>query len=126
LARNIAAVAVAAALLAPATAGAQAVAGGGAAQAQRDARYDLRVFPRVGTPTTTFRATIFEFSLGRVRRGDRVTLTLTPDDLFIRSRPRWCPGSYVGYVYYAGPGFRTPLIGYFSFGVGRAPVSLAP
>jgi hypothetical protein len=150
LARNIAAVAVVAALLTPATAGAQAVTGGSAAQAPK---YDFRVFPRVGTPTTTFRATfkapfpadgvntdytlegvgprrcasVFEFSLGRVRRGDRVVLVLTPDDdLFLRSRPRWCPGSYVGYVYYAGPGFRTPLIGYFSFGVGRSPVSLGP
>jgi hypothetical protein len=153
LARNIAAVAVVAALLTAATAGAQAFTGGGAGQAPESAKYGFRVFPRVGTPATTFRVTftapfpadgrntdytlegvgpprcasLFEFSQGRTRRGDRVVLTLTPDDdLFLRIRPRWCPGSYVGYVYHAGPAFRTPLIGYFSFGVGRSPVSLAP
>jgi hypothetical protein len=153
LARNIAAVAAVAAILAAATAGAQAVTDGSSGQAPQAAKYDFRVFPRVGTPATTFRVTftapfpadgrntdyslegvgpprcasLFEFSTGRTRRGDRVVLTLTPDDdLFLMSRPRWCPGSYIGYVYYAGPGFRTPLIGYFSFGVGRFPVSLTP
>jgi hypothetical protein len=48
------------------------------------------------------------------------------DDLYLRSRRRWCPGSYVGSVYYSNPNLNEPdrFIGYFSFGVGRFPVSL--
>ncbi|MET0513366.1 MAG: hypothetical protein ABW135_16990 [Thermoleophilaceae bacterium] len=127
--------------------------GGGDAQANRGAKYDFRVFPRVGTPTTTFRVTfnapfaadgvdtdytleavgprrcasVFEFTIRPTRRDDRVVLTLTAsDDLFFGNRRRWCRGSYVGYVYYTTPGsLPNKLIGYLSFGVGRFPVSLA-
>jgi hypothetical protein len=53
-----------------------------------------------------------------------MTLTAS-DDLYFGFRRRWCPGAYVGYVYRAnlstGP---ETAIGYFSFGVGRNPVSL--
>jgi hypothetical protein len=125
--------------------------GGGAAQANGGARYDFRVFPRVGKPTTTFRISftapfpairadtdyfleavgprrcpsLFEYAGVRVRRGDRVVLRLTSsDDLYFRSRRRWCRGSYVGFVNWSGPGLQERVIGYFSFGVGRFPVSL--
>jgi hypothetical protein len=154
MARNIAAAALAAALLAAATAGAQAVIDGRDAQADGRARYDFRVSPRVGAAATTFRATfnapfradgnetdyvlegvgprrcasLFEFT-GPVRRGQRVVMRLTPaDDILLPSvRRRWCRGSYVGYVYYQTPGFQpNRFIGYFSFGVGRSPVSLDP
>jgi hypothetical protein len=124
--------------------------GGGAAQANGGARYDFRVFPRVGKPTTTFRISftapfpairadtdyfleavgprrcpsLFEYAGVRVRRGDRVVLRLTSsDDLFFRSRRRWCRGSYVGSVYHSNL-LQDRVIGYFSFGVGRFPVSL--
>jgi hypothetical protein len=71
------------------------------------------------------------------RRGDRVELELTAaNDLFFafqRRRAqgrrdaavRWCRGSYVGYVYWTGLA-TDRFIGYFSFGVGRSPVSLRP
>lgn len=152
--RNLAVVAVLAALTAPASAGAQPPVRGGDTQAEGQAKYNFRLFPRVGRPTTTFRATfkapfpadgantdytlegvgprgcasVFEFTMGRVRRGQRVVLTLTAlDDLYFGFRRTWCRGSYVGYVYYTSPGFQPDrLIGYFSFGVGRPPVSLAP
>jgi hypothetical protein len=117
------------------------------------AKYEFRVSPRVGKPTTTFRVTfrapfradgnetdyvlegvgpprcasLFEFS-GPVRRGDRAVMKLTPanDIILPSSRQRWCRGSYVGYVYYQTPGLQpNKFIGYFSFGVGRIPVSLA-
>ena len=144
----IAAVVLAAAVLtAPATAGGTAQANGGAAN-------DFRVFPRVGTPTTTFRVTftaplatdgdetdytlegvgprrcasLFEFTTRPTRRGDRVVLRLTPsDDIYIPSggRERWCRGAYVGLVYFAN-NVSGPdrYVGSFSFGVGRSPVSL--
>lgn len=129
------------------TALAASLIGGAEAQANGD---DLRVSPRVGTPTTTFRVTftapfrtngvstdytlegvgprscpsLFEFTLRPTRRGDRVVMRLTAfDDLFLGVRRRWCRGSYVGYVYFSAP-LRDVLIGYFSFGVGRSPVSL--
>ena len=124
--------------------------GGADAQANGGARYDFRVFPRVGTPATTFRVaftapfrggvdeytleavgprrcpSVFEFPRGLVRRGDRVVMRLTPsDDLYFRSRRRWCRGTYVGYVSYTPPASLSDrVIGYFSFGVGRYPVSL--
>ena len=132
---------------------AAALIGGGDAQAYGAAKYDFRVFPRVGTPTTTFRvafnapypadgdatyysleavgprrcANVFEFT-GSTVSLDRVVLKLTPsDDLYFGNRRRWCRGSYVGYVYYTSPAdLPDRLIGYFSFGVGRFPVSLAP
>lgn len=72
------------------------------------------------------------------RRGDRVELALTAaDDVFFHASRRqgaqrrrdadvrWCRGSYVGYVYFSGL-VSDRLIGYFSFGVGRSPVGLAP
>jgi hypothetical protein len=154
LARNIAAVAVVAALLAAATAGAQAVTGGSDAQDSQGEKYNFRVFPRVGTPTTTFRVSftapfradgvetnytlegvgprgcpdLFEFTTEPIRRGQRVVMNLTAfNDVLLANRRRWCGGSYVGYVYYVTPGFQpNKFIGYFSFGVGRFPVSLAP
>jgi hypothetical protein len=160
--RTIGAVAVIG-LLAAATAGAQAVVGGSDAQVAAGAKYDFRVFPRVGTATTTFRVTfnapyrtdgedsdyflegvgpprcpqLFEATVEPTRRGDRVELELTAaNDLFLafqRRRAqgqrdaavRWCRGSYVGYVYWSGLA-TTRFIGYFSFGVGRSPVSLGP
>lgn len=121
--------------------------GGAEAQANGD---DLRVSPLAGTPTTTFQVTLtapfrtdgsstdytleavgprscpslFEFTTRPTRRGDRVVMTLTAfDDLFFEVRRLWCRGSYVGYVYFRGPR-RDTMIGYFSFGVGRSPVSL--
>ena len=122
--------------------------GGADAQANGGARYDFRVLPRVGTPATTFRVaftapfrgseddytleavgprrcpSVYEYNRGEVRRGDRVVMRLTPsDDLYFRSRRRWCRGTYVGYVYYPGLVYDR-VIGYFSFGVGRFPVSL--
>ena len=123
------------------------LAGGGEALANGGARYDFRVSPRVGTPATTFRVTfsapfpgeytleavgprrcasVFEITSGRIRRGDRVVMRLTAfDDLYFGTRRRWCPGSYVGYVYWTAPGFRPDrLIGYFRVGVGRFPVTL--
>lgn len=151
--RSIGAVAVVAGLLAAATAGAQAVIDGGGAQTDGRAKYDLQVSPRVGKATTTFRVTfnapfrtdgedsnytlegvgpprcpsLLEMTLDEpTRRGDRVELTLTPaNDVFFAFRRRWCRGSYVGYVYFSGL-VSDRFIGYFSFGVGRAPVSLAP
>jgi hypothetical protein len=154
LTRNLAVVAVLAALTAPATAGAQPPIRAGDTQAEGQAKYNFRFFPRVGSPTTTFRATfkapfaadgvntdytleavgppgcasVFEFTARRVRRGQRVVLTLTAlNDLYFGFRRTWCRGSYVGYVYYTSPGFQPDrLIAYFSFGVGRPPVSLAP
>jgi hypothetical protein len=126
--------------------------GGGVAHANGGAKYDFRVSPSVGTTTTTFRVTfsapfrangddteytleavgprrcasVFEIS-GSVRRGDRVVMRLTPsDDILIPDRihRRWCRGAYVGYVYYTSADLDFRLIGYFSFGVGRSPVSL--
>lgn len=154
MARNIAAVAVVAALLAATTAGAQAVTGGSDAQASQGAKYNFRIFPRVGTPTTTFRVTftapfradgvethytlegvgprgcpdLFELTTRPIRRGERVVMNLTAfNDILLANRRRWCRGSYVGYVYYVTPGLRpNKFIGYFSFGVGRFPVSLDP
>jgi hypothetical protein len=163
MARNIAAVALVAALVAAATAGAKAVIDAGDAQTDGRAKYDFRVTPRVGKATTTFRATfnapfrsdgedsnyflegvgpprcpqLLEITLEPTRRGDRVELALTAaDDLFFAYRRqradkrrdaevRWCRGSYVGYVYFSGLA-SDRFIGYFSFGVGRSPVSLAP
>jgi hypothetical protein len=152
--RKVAVLAVVAALPAAAAAGAQPAVRGADAQAERAAKYNFRLFPRVGTPTTTFRATfkapfpadgantdytlegvgppgcasVWQFTSGRVRRGQRVVLRLTPTtSLYFGFRRSWCRGSYVGYVYYTSPGFQPDrLIGYFSFGVGRPPVSLAP
>ncbi len=47
------------------------------------------------------------------------------DDLYFKSRRRWCRGNYVGYVYHSVPrSLRDRVVGYFSFGVGRYPVSL--
>lgn len=150
----IAVVALAAVLIAPATAGAQSGSRGGDAQADRGANYNFRILPRIGTPTTTFRvsfkapfpadgrktdytlegvgppgcASVFEFTMGRVRRNQTVVLQLTAlDDLYFGFRRTWCRGSYIGYVYYTSPGFQPGrLIGYFSIGVGRVPVSLTP
>ena len=126
---------------------------GGDAQANGSAKYDFRVVPRVGTPTTTFRVTftapfradgeqsnyaldgvgpprcpsIYKLGIGPTRRGDRVVLKLTPSDtLWFGSHRRWCRGAYVGYVYYGAPGTDDKFIGYFSFGVGQSPVSLEP
>jgi len=123
---------------------------GGDAQANGGAKYDFRLFPSVGTPTTTFRVSfaapfradgedtsyeleavgprgcpsIYEYTRGRVGRGDRVVMKLTPlDDLYLNTRRTWCRGSYVGYVYYFGK-TENRRIGYFRFGVGRTPVSL--
>jgi hypothetical protein len=129
------------------------VIGGGGAQANGGARYDFRVFPRVGTPTTTFRLSfsapfptngedtdytveavgprrcpnIFDFTTRRIDRGDHVVIRLTPSDLYFNNRRTWCRGAYVGYVYYTAP-IDEPdkVIGYFRFGVGRAPASLEP
>jgi hypothetical protein len=121
-----------------------------AAAAQEGA--GLKAFPRIGKPRTIFRvsftapfaangrntdylleavgprncASVFEFS-GPVERGEKVVMRLTPfDDIVLPGiRRRWCRGSYVGYVYYQTPGFEpNKMIGYFRFGVGRAPVSL--
>jgi hypothetical protein len=124
--------------------------GGGNAGANGGAKYDFRVFPSVGTPTTTFRVSftapfrtyrgnsdytlegvgprrcpsLFDFFGRVVRRGDRVVIRLTPfEDLFFNSRTTWCRGSYVGYVYNDD---RNTVIGYFRFGVERAPASLEP
>lgn len=119
---------------------------GGDARANGGAKYDFRLSPRIGTPTTKFRATfsapyegeyvleavgprrcasIFEFT-SPVDRGDRVVMRLTAfDDLYFGIRRRWCRGSYAGYVYWVAPADRPDrLIGYFVFGVGRSPVSL--
>ena len=133
---------------------ASCVLGGGAAEANGGARYDFRMFPTVGKPTTSFRVTftapfrtdgnetyytleavgprrcpnVFEFTLNPTRRGDRVVMRLTPfDDLYFNTRRTWCRGGYVGYVYYSAP-IDEPdkVIGYFRFGVERAPVSLEP
>jgi hypothetical protein len=130
------------------------VVGGSAAEANGGAKYDFRMFPRVGTPTTTFRVSfsapfaanasdtdytveavgprrcpsIFDFTMRPIRRGDHVVIKLTPfDDLYFNNRRTWCRGSYVGYVYYTAP-IDEPdkRIGYFRFGVGRSPVSLEP
>jgi hypothetical protein len=130
------------------------VIGGGDAQANGGAKYDFRVHPRVGTPTTTFRVKVtaplrtngdlidytlqavgprrcpalFDFTLRPIRRGARVVMELTPSNTLefrAGNRRTWCPGSYVGYVYHSGLNHNT-IIGYFSFGVGRFPVSLAP
>ena len=128
--------------------------GGGGAHANGGAKYDFRAFPTIGTTTTTFRVTfsapfrtdgvetdytleatgprrcpnIFEFTLLPIRRGERVVMRLTPfDDLYFNYRRTWCRGSYVGYVYYTAPIDKPDkVIGYFRFGVGRAPVSLEP
>jgi hypothetical protein len=123
------------------------------ANANGGARYDFRSFPSVGGPTTTFRvvftapfsadgddtdytlegvgprrcASLFEFTTGPIRRGERVVLRLTPsDDIFIPEggRARWCRGAYVGVVYYSNFSGTNRFIGTFSFGVGRSPVSL--
>jgi hypothetical protein len=155
MARNIAAVALVFGLLAAATtAGAQARTDGRQAQGDAPAKHNFRLFPQVGTTATTFRATfkapfrtdgnrsdytleavgprpcasLFEFTTAPTRRGQRVVLELTPfDDLYFGFRRRWCPGGYVGYVFYSAPGLQPDrLIGYFSFGVERAPVNLAP
>ena len=123
------------------------------AQANGGAKHDFRVVPRVGTPTTTFRvaftapfrtdgdandytlegigptrcAVLFEFTFSPTRRGDKVVMRLTPgDDLLFGSRRRWCLGSYVGVVYHSPDVGDDKLIGWFSFGVGRSPVSLEP
>jgi hypothetical protein len=127
--------------------------GRGDAQANGGAKYDFRFFPRVGTPTTTFRivftapfsadaddtdytlegvgprgcASLFEFTMEPISRGERVVLRLTaPDDIFIPAggRSRWCRGAYVGLVYYSNLSGSDKYIGSFSFGVGRSPVSL--
>ena len=147
-------VAVLVALLVPATAGTQPPTRGGDAQAEGRAKYNFRVSPRVGTPTTTFRATfkapfpadgrntdytlegvgpsgcasVWQFTTSPVRRGQRVVLRLRAlNSLYFGFHHTWCRGSYVGYVYYTSPGFQPDrLIGYFSFGVGRRPVSLEP
>jgi hypothetical protein len=114
------------------------------------AKHDFRIFPTVGTPTTTFRVSftapfrtyrgnsdytlegvgprrcpsLYDFVGRVVRRGDRVVIRLTPsEDLFFSTRPTWCLGSYVGYVYNDD---RNRVIGYFRFGVERAPASLEP
>ena len=150
----IAVAALVAVLIAPAPAGAQPGSRGDDAQADGGAKYNFRILPRVGTPTTTFRvsfkapfpadgrntdytlegvgppgcASVFEFTMGRVRRNQTVVLQLTAlDDLYFGFRRTWCRGSYIGYVYYTSPGFHPGrLIGYFSIGVGRFPVSLTP
>jgi hypothetical protein len=122
---------------------------GDAAQAE----HGFQVSPRVGRIRTTFRVTftapfrangrdtdylleavgppncasVFEFT-GPVSRGEKVVMRLTPaDDIVLPGfRRRWCRGTYVGYVYYQTPGTQpNRFIGYFSFGVGRRPVSLA-
>jgi hypothetical protein len=152
--RSLAVVAVLAALPAGATAEARQAVRGGEAQAVAQAKYNFRLSPRVGTPTTTFRATfkapfpadgvntdytlegvgppgcasVWQFTRGPVRRGQRVVLRLIAvNSLYFGFRRTWCRGSYVGYVYYTSPGFQPDrLIGYFSFGVGKPPVSLAP
>jgi hypothetical protein len=119
---------------------------------EAQAEHGFQVAPRVGRPRTVFRVTfkapfrangrdtdyvleavgprncasLFEFT-GPVERGENVVMRLTPgnDIILPGSRRRWCRGSYVGYVYYQTPGFQpNRLIGYFSFGVGRRPVSL--
>lgn len=164
MARNIAAVAVVAVLLAAATAGAQAVIDGKDAQTDGRAKYDLEISPRVGKATTTFRVTftapfrtdgvdsdyvldgvgpprcpqLLEFAPEPARRGDRVELVLTAaDDVYFHASRRqgaqrrrgadvrWCRGSYVGIVSFSGLA-SDRFIGYFSFGVGRSPVSLGP
>jgi hypothetical protein len=152
MARSIGAIAVIAALLAAATAGARAVIEGGSAQAGGAPKYDFRISPRVGTPATTFRVTfnapfpadgtrteyivegvgprgcvaLYEVASGRIRRGDRVVLTLTADDdFYFRGHQSWCRGSYIGYVWHSSPQVER-VIGHFSFGVGRSPVSLEP
>lgn len=123
------------------------------AQANGGAKHDFRVFPKVGALTTTFRVTftapyrtdgvnsdytlegigprrcpiLFDFTFAPTRRGERVVMRLTAsDDLYLTSRQRWCPGSYVGAVYWTNPDLDKPdrFVGYFSFGVGRFPVSL--
>jgi hypothetical protein len=123
---------------------------GGDARANGGAKYDFRVVPSVGRPTTTFRVSftapfrtyrgnsdytlegvgpsrcpsLFDFVGRVVRRGERVVIRLTPfEDLFFNTRSTWCLGSYVGYVYNDD---RNRVIGYFRFGVERAPVSLEP
>ena len=119
-----------------------------------EARYDLRVTPKVGNPTTTFTvsfrapwaavgsesdyllegigppgcAQLFEFR-ETARRGERVRMRLTPaDDITLPARlhRRWCRGSYVALVYWASETGNTSdrLVGVVSFGVGRRPVSL--
>ncbi len=125
---------------------------GSDAQANGGAKHDFRLFPTVGTPTTTFRVTfsapfrtngddtdytlegvgprgcpnVFEFTTRPIRRGERVVMRLTPfDDLYFNTRRTWCRGSYVGYVYFVGES-EDRIVGYFRFGVGRSPVSLEP
>ena len=40
---------------------------------------------------------VFEATLGRVRRGERVVIRLTPSSIEpLRTRRRWCPGRYRG------------------------------
>ena len=124
--------------------------GGAGAQANGGAKHDFRLSPSIGTPTTTFRVSfsapfrtdpeeefeyivegvgprrcpnLFDFTVRRYHRGDRVVITLTPRDLYFNNRRTWCRGAYVGYVYFSGASQDT-IIGYFRFGVGRAPVSL--
>ncbi len=110
---------------------------------------NAKIAPRVGTPTTTFRVSFtapfaaddgyvlrgvgprrcpsFFESTGPSDRGERVVMRLTPRDVFLRDRRRWCRGSYVAYVYSIAVEDRAEtLVGYFRFGVGRAPVSLEP
>jgi hypothetical protein len=124
------------------------VVGGAGAEANGGAKYDFRVFPSVGTPTTTFRVSftapfrtnedrsyfleavgprgcpsIFASTGRRIRPGDGVVFELTPSKLdYSGDRRRWCRGSYIGFVTWDVE----RLIGYFRFGVGRAPVSLEP
>lgn len=118
-----------------------------------EARYGFKFGPLMGTPKTTFKATfraplpvngidtdyhleaigprrclsIFELT-GEKPRGRRIVMRLTPaDDILIpaRTRRRWCRGSYVGFVIYSSLSGTDRVIGSFSFGVGRAPVSLS-
>jgi hypothetical protein len=118
-----------------------------------EAKYGFKASPRVGGPTTTFRLSfvapfaangrnaeyfvegigpssrcpeIYDFG-GHAVRGRREVLRLTPrDDIVLARRSRWCRGSYVGVVYFQDTTSNSDnvLIGYFSFGVGRFPISL--
>jgi hypothetical protein len=111
-----------------------------------EAKYGLKVSPRVGGPRTVFKVSfvapiavdgaeseywlegigpplcpaLIEFS-GRAGRGKRVVLRLTPrDDLSpftnVRRVVRWCRGTYVGVVYLSND--TDFLIGRFRFRVG--------
>jgi hypothetical protein len=110
------------------------------------AKYDFRVSPRVGKPTTAFVvsfkapyaadgdvreyfldaigppkcAQLFDFS-GRAILGQRERLRLTPQDVALPTfRSRWCRGRYVGVVTYdddTKPNSAPTYIGYVRFRV---------